>query len=227
MVVKARSDYGTDKVKAAARQRTVIKMYRAATGLPSLPPSLDYWGLSGPMYVKDDATLLQPKCELRHFIEEGLLVASQYNGVEVDHKHHCGNLLAVENAFPGQVRLHLGDIGDTMVRACGSGQSRPGLVNLDLQWEPARAAHLLGRTLNTINDARVRHPVVIVWNVILKNPRKLTTYPWGYVASALKTNDMVQSSLTGWSQVERRAFKYWRKDMLTVMGTVVFVREAS
>jgi len=234
-----------DPVKYDARQKTVIEPYRLLTTRSkfrgSLPPEHYYYGLPGRMLDKPSGGV-QKECELMVLIESGLISPEQYRGAEIYPEIYEANVEVLKRMhpeYPVDQMLHFGDIIDVLASDAGKSNFRPALVNLDTQFEPPRAARLLGRTLNILNrvDA-VEHPIVVVWNTILRNKRKAVDkrHEWKAVKEVFGADCMMQRSLlldgkgrstTGWKQVRKEVVEYWRDEegtRFTLMGTIVFVR---
>lgn len=156
--------WGTEK-KRRARDESVVRPWRDVTALRSLPAGSQYWTLCG--NLSDGRTgALDPDCELSQMLDEGLISAPQFHGVELDLSVHSTNVSAVESSFPHpnqRPHLYNGDFVKQLDAASAMAEFNPALVNIDTPYSPRIGFNLLAGTLAVLNASRTT--AMVVWNV--------------------------------------------------------------
>ena len=134
----------TTSPKIAAREEN-IKLYRTLSGLDRLPEGKQYWTLSN----RCDQS---PSSELSQLVRSGLLVPSQFHGVDQD-----AELIRLNRIDHPSAHWYHGDWNAAIAFA----DFKPGLIYLDTKNESGRLA------LNLTASTMVRCPVdtVLLLNV--------------------------------------------------------------
>lgn len=143
--------------KLEARRQTIIDQYRQHFQ-ESVPVGREYWTMAG-QCAKGGEPL--DGCEFIQVVNEGLIEASQFRGVEINRAIHDANVSAIP-----EVRWFHGDFFQTMKEAAVAGDFHPAVVNADLVQSAITGAgyvaSIMGLLTATADD------VMLVANFILK-----------------------------------------------------------
>jgi hypothetical protein len=154
-------DWDTDR-KKEARHVSVISTYRTLTGNQSVPADKQYWTMCGAHYTGEGIRVIPG--ELGQVIGEGLIVPSQWRGVDRE-----GVVTETNRRFYPDVWWRQGDFYGVMRHECCNGTFNPGLVNYDGIMGPKYGVPYLKGILRLI-DANVNGSLVLVANFVLKSP---------------------------------------------------------
>ena len=147
--------------KVICRQETIISQYRRLIGYKSIPCSKQYWTLAANQ--TDGRGNLLRNGELDQILKAGLIVPSQYYGVDID-KKTCDANKAISNG----AHWIYGDFYTEMIRAYNEGKFDVGIVNFDTLNMASRASVDLAGIMYFLSIIPNLSNVLLVANIILR-----------------------------------------------------------
>jgi len=200
--------------KLEARFATIIRPWMERFGKP-LPKDKQYWTMCGKCF-KDDGSRLE-HCEIGQLLEHGLIMPSQFHGVDIDREVIEGN----KKAWPN-VDWTVGDFRSTML---ARRDFSPGIVNCDTTFRPRRAAQMIGDVMYDL-DVVSSGELMLVANVVLS----IMGIMKGDAIRRLSKDGNFMSSWTSgrWEAYKEAVFEYKGSGTSnsTVMGSVVLFRKS-
>lgn len=208
-----------DNLKRQARRETVFDFYRQHFG-ERLPLGKQYWTLSGQCA---DANGLVTGCELDDAISSGLIIPSQFHGVEREKDiYNLNRTITAAN-------WHHDDLFNAIRQASIENNFNPGIINYDSLLMQKRGVQYFGRIMAFV-DALGIEGVLLVGNFILENPRSgrsqfesLESFSY-YISD----NRFITKALQhGWEYHPNPYYYNGTGNHLTWMVSVMFYRHAS
>lgn len=204
-------NWACDK-KLEARRETIIDQYRKHFA-HCTPVEREYWTMAGQCAVKGEPL---DGCEFLQVVNEGLIEASQFRGVEINRKIHDANV----SALP-EVQWFHGDFFQVMKHAAANGEFHPAIVNADLIQSAitgaAYVASIMALLTATADD------VMLVANFILKMRWINATDIYEYLN---KEPSYRWSVKTGKWKLPTECYQYPGTGRTpATMGTLIFIKE--
>lgn len=215
MVKKAPDkDWGKPR-KVAARQATVVDIYRWWSGLNTLPPNLFYWTICG--WCGREGQLLE-MCEFDHVVKrEKLIEERQWVGVDRDKEVFAGNsTLSIDGKWFNE---------DIVACYARLGKDFPaGLMNLDLTNFVRIGFRVVGDMLCLIGT---KNPCLVIANVVRSHKLYKPVTPLAEVLGEAATERCLGTALrSGWTYADH-LYSYAGTDgrgrSQSVMNTILFV----
>lgn len=150
-----------NKKKVKARNKTIISQYRKLIGNRSIPKSKQYWTLAANQ--TDGKGNILKKGELDQVLKSGLIVPSQYYGVDNDKPTYLENKQIKNGA-----NWIYGDFYTELVKAYNSNNLNVGIVNYDSLNMPCRASVDLASIMYLLSLLSNPSGILLVANIILR-----------------------------------------------------------
>jgi hypothetical protein len=162
---------------------------------------------------------------LIQLVDSGLITDDQYVGVEGNEQWYYENLKVVANSPYKCAKLFHGEITDIMDQELGKGKFNPGIVYLDTISEPKHGSKRLVQTLGMLKYAK--GPVLLVWNVVIRNGRANRSYSWQEVGEIILKNPVYNFTIKGWKQYKGNLVAKYNGTghSSTKMGTVILYKQ--
>jgi len=204
--------------KQQSRMDTIISPYREHFN-HSLPKQLQYWTLCGQCATPEGNPL--KGCELDQMVQEGLIDASQFHGVEITAEIHQLNA----SAWP-DVHWHNDDLYRAMVVAQSKGWFKPGIVNCDFpKTIDSSAASCTAKILAMLSEQP--QDIFFLANFIVRK-RFYTSKDGNYIIEYLNKFPQFRLAFSkGW-QYDGRYYTYngtGNVGSRTFMSTFIFVKK--
>jgi len=206
-----------DPKKVAARQDTVIDMYRKLF-FDKMPPDKQYWSMCS--QCADHNGNVKKGYEFDHVVSSGLIVPSQFNGVEINPNIHNLNIECSEEAH-----WYCSDFYQTMVKKHNHDEFNPHIINADLVEMPKRASKYISKIMYFLVYAA--DDVMLVANMIVQNPwnMKMKTFVEGIIYEFENENAFQFAWQNGWTWYDKTYTYNGTDNNRTVMTTLIFYKK--
>lgn len=202
--------------KVTARHETIILQYERFINRKSIPIDKQYWTLAGNQ--SDTTGNLLSGGELDQIVKTGLIVPSQYYGVDVDKHTYEDNKRIVNGA-----NWILGDFYEEMVKSYNNGKFNVGIVNFDSLNMPCRGSVEFSRIMYFLSVIPNLTDVMLVANFILRQ-RCVEAVPVEIIEELEKQPQFQFAMKKRDWQCESKVYTYngSGKTKATWMGSIIF-----